>query len=331
MKNIQLLLAGLLFFSYILTCIVRIFAIRRNIVDIPNERSSHYTPTPRGGGIAIVIAWYAGISILYFIRAIDSHLFFALLTGMLLAGISLLDDLISLKPRLRMLFQLITALVAFYFLKGINPVLLFNEISIPSIIAVPVALIGIVWFINLFNFLDGIDGYASIEAIMTGLALLLITGNLMGAVLSACVAGFLIWNWPKAKIFMGDVGSTQLGFILVVLGIYCHNENQLSILWLLVLTSPFWFDATLTLFRRWRNKEKLSKAHRNHIYQRLVQSGYSHLKVDIFLIMINVLLIFMVYLCQGNNYLQIPALLLSVGLLFVILRYTDKRKPFPRV
>jgi UDP-N-acetylmuramyl pentapeptide phosphotransferase/UDP-N-acetylglucosamine-1-phosphate transferase len=330
MKQITLSLTILFILSYLLTWITRSIALRKKILDIPNERSSHLIPTPRGGGIAIVVTWYIGISFLFFSNYLDRELYFALLAGIILAGVSLLDDIITLKPLLRMIFQVLTAIIAFYFLGGLKPVFLFNEVSIPSVILYPVVIIGIVWFINLYNFLDGIDGYASIEAITICAAFLLITGNVINALLIASVLGFLIWNWPRAKIFMGDVGSTQLGFIIIVLGIYFHNQEKLSIIWWLVLTSPFWFDATLTLFRRWRNKEKLSQAHRKHIYQRLVQSGYSHLKVDIYLILINILLIIMVYFCHEYQYLQIPALLFSVGLLYFILRFTDKRKPFPR-
>ena len=329
MSQLLLLIAVLLLLSYLLTWLTRFIALRRNILDIPNERSSHLVPTPRGGGIAIVITWYIGITFLFFRDLLTLDLYLALLTGIILAAVSLIDDIISLKPLLRMIFQVMTAIVAFYFLGGMKPVVLFNNISIPVFVIYPVAIIGIVWFINLYNFLDGIDGYASIEAVMLGAAFFLLTGNAINAVIIACVTGFLIWNWPKAKIFMGDVGSTQLGFILIILGIYYHNEHQLSIIWWLVLTSPYWFDATLTLFRRWRNKEKLSQAHRKHIYQRLNQSGFSHLRVDFFLVMLNALLIIIVYLLKDVVSLQLPVLIMSMVLLYAITIYTDKRKPFP--
>lgn len=329
MSQLLLLIAVLLLLSYLLTWLTRVIALRRNILDIPNERSSHLVPTPRGGGIAIVITWYIGITFLFFRDLLTLDLYLALLTGIILAAVSLIDDIISLKPILRMIFQVITAIAAFYFLGGMKPVVLFNNISIPVYVIYPVAIIGIVWFINLYNFLDGIDGYASIEAVMLGAAFFLLTGDAINAVIIACVTGFLIWNWPKAKIFMGDVGSTQLGFILIILGIYYHNEHRLSIIWWLVLTSPYWFDATLTLFRRWRNKEKLSQAHRKHIYQRLNQSGFSHLWVDLFLIMLNTLLIIIVYLLKDEVNLQLPVLIMSMVLLYAITKYTDRRKPFP--
>ena len=327
MGSILYLSALLLIVSFILTWVIRKFSVKNRILDIPNERSSHSVPTPRGGGLAIVIAWYVGITIMFVLLTIDDKLYFALMSGIILAAISVIDDVIDLRPSIRIIAQTITVLLAFYFLNGIQPVLLFNKVLIPSIVLYPVVIVGMVWFINLYNFLDGIDGYASLEAIAIALAFYLFTGNAISFVLISSVIGFLIWNWPKAKIFMGDVGSTQLGFIIVVLGIYFHNEKSFSIINWLILTAPFWFDATLTLYRRWRNKEKLSQAHRKHIYQRLVQSGFSHLKVDILLILINFFIILLVYFTHRNSMLQIPLLLITTGSLYIIAIYADRRKP----
>jgi UDP-N-acetylmuramyl pentapeptide phosphotransferase/UDP-N-acetylglucosamine-1-phosphate transferase len=328
MKSSLLLLVLLLITSYLLTWFIKIFSSRNKILDIPNERSSHSFPTPRGGGLAIVITWYIGISILFFFGEVSSTLYFALLSGILLAIISLIDDIYNIKPAIRLFIQSITVVISFVLLKGIEPVFFHGTEIIQRIFLYFIAIVGMVWFINLFNFLDGIDGYASIEAITVGLALFLFTGNNINLLLVASVTGFLIWNWPKARIFMGDVGSTQLGFIIAVLGIYFHNEHKLSIIFWLIVTAPFWFDATLTLYRRWRKKEKLSQAHRKHIYQRLVQSGFSHLQVDIFLFLLNVILIVAVYFCTKHNPMQIPLLILAMASLYIITMYVDKRKPF---
>jgi Fuc2NAc and GlcNAc transferase len=127
---------------------------------------------------------------------------------------------------------------------------------------------------------------------------------------------------------MGDVGSTQLGFILVVLGIYFHNMLEFSILNWMMLTSPFWFDATLTLFRRWRNKEKLSEAHRKHVYQRIVQAGFSHEKVNIFLILINLFIITLIIIYREIKFLQIPIFALSLVIFYLITKSVDRRVPF---
>jgi UDP-N-acetylmuramyl pentapeptide phosphotransferase/UDP-N-acetylglucosamine-1-phosphate transferase len=302
--------------------------LKKSILDIPNERSSHSTPTPRSGGLAIVIAWYTGISILFIWGLVGKNLYFALLSGILLAVISLIDDISGVRPSFRLIAQTITVIIAFCFLNGIQPVLLFGKDFIPAALLYPVVVVGMVYFINLYNFLDGIDGYASLEAISLALFFYYFTGQSINIVLIAAVAGFLIWNRPKARIFMGDVGSTQLGFIIVVLGISFHNENSLSIINWLILTAPFWFDATLTLFRRWRNREKLSQAHRKHIYQRLVQSGFSHLKVDILLMVTNIFIFILTLIFLDNIMLQIPLLIVTIILLYMAAIYTDRRKQF---
>ncbi|HSH52288.1 MAG TPA: glycosyltransferase family 4 protein [Bacteroidales bacterium] len=328
MNTVVVILTGLFFLSFFLTYIIKRLANRLNVVDIPNERSSHIIPTPRGGGLAIVITWYLGISVFYYFNLIENQLYFSLLCGALLAVISLVDDVVNLPPFFRLISQFITVLAAFIFLKGLEPVQLAGFEIGYNYILYPVTIIGMVWFINLYNFLDGIDGYVSIEAILVSVILFIFSGNSILLVLIACVLGFLIWNWPKAKIFMGDVGSTQLGFILVVLGIYFHNQQKFSILQWLILTSPFWFDATLTLFRRWRNKEKLSQAHKKHAYQRIVQSGYSHLKTDLWLIMINLFIFLLIYVSDSFDYLILPVLFITVILLYILTKQVDKKMPF---
>jgi UDP-N-acetylmuramyl pentapeptide phosphotransferase/UDP-N-acetylglucosamine-1-phosphate transferase len=328
MKFIVLLSSSLVIVSFALTLVIMKFSLKRNILDIPNERSSHTQPTPRGGGLAIVISWYLGISILFFCGEVSSKLYFALLSGIFLAIISLIDDIISIKPSIRLLVQSITVIISFALLKGIEPVIFNDAAIIQRILLYSITIVGMVWFINLYNFLDGIDGYASIEAICIGLALFLLTGDNINLLLISAVAGFLVWNWPKARIFMGDVGSTQLGFVIAVLGIYFHNEYKISIIYWLILTTPFWFDATLTLYRRWRKKEQLSHAHCKHLYQRLVQSGFSHLQVDIFLFLFNAILLVLVYICTKHNYMLFPLLILTMVSMYIVTIYTDKRNPY---
>jgi UDP-N-acetylmuramyl pentapeptide phosphotransferase/UDP-N-acetylglucosamine-1-phosphate transferase len=195
-------------------------------------------------------------------------------------------------------------------------------------IVYPVAIVGMVWFINLFNFMDGVDGFASMEAIIICSVFFVFTWDLTNILLIACIAGFLYWNWPKASIFMGDVGSTQLGFILVVLGIYYHNTFDFSILNWIMLTSPFWFDATITLFRRWRNGEKLGEAHRKHVYQRIVEAGASHQEVNGYLVLLNVFIIFLIILYREFKTLQIPLFALSLFFFYLLTRYVDRKVPF---
>jgi Fuc2NAc and GlcNAc transferase len=328
MLNTPLLITILLLSSFFLTYLVLRIALKKKIISIPNERSLHDSPTPIGGGLAIIITWYSGISILYYYGLIENNLYYALLSGILLTVISLIDDVFELKPLIRLLVHFFTALAAFYFLGGLR------QLIIPSIdidyrfILYPLAVVGIVWFINLFNFMDGVDGFASLEAIIICLLMFLLSGSIINLVLIASVAGFLYWNWPKAKIFMGDVGSTQLGFILVVLGIYAHNTYQFSILNWIMISSPFWFDATLTLFRRWKNGEKLGQAHRKHTYQRLVKAGLSHFQVNLFLLALNLIVVIMILIYREVKFLQIPLFILTLILFYIITRQVDKRVPF---
>jgi Fuc2NAc and GlcNAc transferase len=297
---------------------------------VPNERSLHDIPTPKGGGIAITLTWYAGISVLYFAGIIERNLYFALLGGIILAVVSLIDDIKGLKPVIRLIVHFLTAIFAFYFLNGLRP-LIMPALNINyNFIVYPLAIIGMVWFINLFNFMDGVDGFASVEVITIACVLFVMSWNIITILLIVCVTGFLCWNWPKAKIFMGDVGSTQLGFILVVLGIYFHNNLEFSILNWIMLTSPFWFDATLTLFRRMRNKEKLSEAHRKHAYQRIVQAGFTHEKVNLFLILINLFIIILIIFYREIKILQIPIFVFSLLIFYLITRTVDRKIPFQK-
>lgn len=323
-----ILLFFLGFLSFILTYFIRRFALKNKIVSIPNKRSLHIVPTPHGGGLAIVISWYIGISILFLYAKIEKNLYYALLSGVILTLVSLINDLKGLKPLIRLIFHFVTAIIAFIMLGGLR------QLVIPGIemnymfLIYPFAIIGMVWFINLFNFMDGVDGFASLEAITICLVLFFLTGSIINLILLACVSGFLFWNWPKSRIFMGDVGSTQLGFILIVLGIYFHNTYKFSILNWIMLSSPFWFDATLTLFRRWRNSEKLSVAHKKHAYQRIVQAGFSHLKVNIWLIIINLFVFIIILIYREIKFLQVPLFVLTLIFFYMLTRYVDKKVPF---
>jgi Fuc2NAc and GlcNAc transferase len=308
-----------------LTYLVRKLAIKKNIMDNPNERSSHSIPTPRGGGLAIVIVWFFGLIYLFFNNIIEDHLFYSLLSGMLLAVVSFLDDIFDLKPSIRLLTQAITAGAALFFLGGFQQNIFDNQIVF--IIINVVVFIGLIWFINLYNFLDGIDGYASQEAILVAIGMFIITGDLIFGLLISSVAGFLIWNWPKAKIFMGDVGSTQLGFAIAILGIYVNNTQELNIFNWLILTSVFWFDASFTLFQRWKGKEKISQAHRKHAYQRLVRGGFSHQKVTILAIFMNIILLSIVIL--DTIFIEQSIVLLGVVIISNLFIYHRINRFFP--
>ena len=329
MNSIYIYLTIAAIISLILAYIIRKIAIAKKLTDIPNERSSHTIPTPRLGGIAILLVWYPGIFLLYIFNFIEKSLFFALLSGILIVIVSIADDIKQVNAKIRLAIHFTASIIAFYFLGGLRQFIIHGIDFDYIFIFYPIVIIGMVWFINLFNFMDGIDGYAGSEAISISFVLFYFSGNLITLLLIAAISGFLILNFSKKfKIFMGDAGSTQLGFILIVLGLYAHNNYDVSILNWLMLAAPFWFDATYTLYRRWRNKEKLSVAHRKHAYQRLVQIGFSHKTVNLILLIANILIFFMILLYREYNFLKVPLTLLTlISLLFIYSRI-DKKVPF---
>ena len=310
--------------STALTYFIKEHAIKNSLVAKITERSSHTVPTPHGGGIAIAITWFIGLSYLFFKNSIDSSLYYTLMVGVIISVVSYLDDLFELSAKVRLIAQTLVALLGLYFLGGLEKIDLFFFTINNQIITNIFAFFMIIWFINLYNFLDGIDGYAGSEAIFLGLSGFLLFGGEYFLVLIAAVLGFLVWNWHKAKIFMGDVGSTLLGYNMAIFTIYYTNQEATNFWIWIVLFGLFWFDATLTLFRRNKNKEKLSQPHKKHAYQRLHQSGWKHDKVVLFSIFINIILFVLVY-CIPNS---IFAFFISLPLLYSAVKFVDKRKSF---
>ena len=305
--------------SFALTYFIKNYAIEKSLVDIPNERSSHTVPTPHGGGIAIAVTWFFGISYLFYTDDIDSSLYYALMVGAVISIVSYLDDLYELSPKVRLITQSVVAVGSIVALGGLGS-LDFGLFSIGNQIITNIfAFFMIIWFINLYNFLDGIDGYAGSEAIFLGVAGFLLFGGAYFLVLVAAVLGFLLWNWHKAKIFMGDVGSTLLGYNVAIFTIYYANIDSLNLWAWIILFGLFWFDATLTLFRRYKNGEKLSEAHKKHAYQRLNQSGWTQNKVVLYSIGVNVVLFCLVYFISN----VFAAFALSLLLMYGVMRFVD--------
>lgn len=316
--------------SWVLTLLVKKIAIRKSLMDIPGKRSSHEVPTPRGGGLAIVLIWLVGVLIFYLFGCIEKSLFLALYSGLILVIISFLDDILTLPYLVRLFFQLLGISLGVYFLGGIETIDFGLFQLSQSVILSVVGVLGLIWFVNLYNFLDGIDGYAAVEAIFISLALYFFTGNQILLLLAASVLGFLYWNWQRAKIFMGDVGSILLGYTLGILAVYYHTTSELSLLVFAILSSLFWFDATITLFRRAKNKEAVTQAHKKHAYQRIVQGGFSHQKTVLYSILLNIILFAFAYLAVEEERFILPIIILVVGFLYVIVRQVDRIKPFPK-
>ncbi len=306
-----------------LTLAIRTYARHKELLDHPNERSSHTMPTPKGGGLAIMISFYGAISYLYLQTQIDAKLFFALLSALPVVLISLIDDIYPLSAKIRLGIQLLSAASALYFLGGVDSID-FSAFTLHGVWLNIISLLGIVWMTNLYNFLDGIDGYAGAEALFAGLAAYLLFGNTAALLLAVASAGFLFFNWHKASIFMGDVGSAPLGFIFAVFMLYDANTPHF-LGWILLL-SLFWFDATLTLIRRAKRGEKLSTAHKKHAYQRLNQAGFSHDKVVLFAMCINLLIFTSLYLTPQAGYLYL--FLALIVLLYALTKFIDNKKAF---
>ncbi|WP_151949628.1 MraY family glycosyltransferase [Aliarcobacter butzleri] len=314
----------LLIFSFLLTYFIKNYMIKKSLVASVNERSSHTVPTPHGGGIAIAITWFIGLFYLYFIGQIENNLFYALLFGAVISIVSFFDDIYELSPKLRLIIQAIVAIGGLYFLGGFET-LTFGIFDIQNPIFTNIfAFFMIIWFINLYNFLDGINGYAGSESLFLAVAGFILFGGNHFLVLAVAVLGFLYWNWNKAKIFMGDVGSTLLGYNIAIFTIYYANQEPTNFWIWIILFSVYWFDATLTLIRRKLNKERLSQAHKKHAYQRLTQAGWSHYKVTNYSIGLNILL-FTIAFFISNIFISF---LFSFVVLVLVMKFIDSKKAF---
>jgi Fuc2NAc and GlcNAc transferase len=264
---------------------------QKEILAIPNERSSHSTPTPHGGGLVIVIiALIAYIAISLYMPGTFSWGYFSGAT--LIALISFLDDLYSIAFPWRLLVHGIAAILLILDVDTWHGITMLGHISLGNFGYV-LTFIWMVWMVNSYNFMDGIDGLAGLQAVIAGLGWLVLS-YLLGmpatfmysGVIAAASLGFLIHNWSPAKIFMGDVGSAFLGFTFAALPMMSRT-NVIRFPDLLPIAAVlfvwfFLFDSVVTLLRRAFRGEKVWQAHREHLFQRLVASGLSHKQVTVF-------------------------------------------------
>lgn len=282
--------------SWALTLVLRRYALAKSLMDVPNERSSHSIPTPRGGGLAIVVAFTLALPILSSLGAMSWPVVWGLMgAGLLVAAIGFADDHGHIAARWRLLGHFAAAIWAIFCLNGLAPIRLFNDTVDLGWFGDILAVFYLVWMLNLYNFMDGIDGLASVEAMSVCIGICLVcwlTGStqlVWPSLLLACaVAGFLCWNFPPARIFMGDAGS---GFLGVVLGVLVLQATWVSseLIWSwLVLLGVFIVDATWTLLRRLIRGDKVYQAHRSHAYQHASRRFGSHRVVTLATLAINV-------------------------------------------
>jgi Fuc2NAc and GlcNAc transferase len=261
--------------SWLLTAALRRYALARQVLDHPTERSSHTVPTPRGGGVAIVVAFCAGLLLLAATGQVQARGAWAVLgAGAWVAVVGFIDDHRHIPARWRLFAHFVAAGWALAWLGGLPALPLAGATLDLGVAGSVLAAVFLVWLLNLYNFMDGIDGIAGIEAItvaLPGAALWWLAAGSTDAVAPVLVAaaalGFLLWNFPPARIFMGDAGSGFLGIVLGVLAVWsAHQQPQLFWSWVILL-GAFIVDATVTLLRRLYRRERVYEAHRSHAYQ----------------------------------------------------------------
>ncbi|QDU10954.1 MraY family glycosyltransferase [Gimesia aquarii] len=287
-------------------------ASRVGLICEPTERCAHVTPTPKGGGLAFVASFLVFVILLFSWNYITANIALSIGIGsFLISVLGLLDDALNLSVKSRLITQILiisTTLLAFSPLPPIElPGLVLN---VPYFSWIFTTLL-LVWWLNLFNFMDGIDGLASTESICVLLSAITLIGgrNLLSDegilifLLIVSLLGFIAFNWAPAQIFMGDVGSTFLGYILGMIAVSTIINNSLNIWTWLILSGVFSVDATTTLLRRMLNGERWYQAHKSHAYQKVsrwlelldgTHKGrvVAHRKVSLYVVLINIFWLF---------------------------------------
>lgn len=316
---------GVFLVSLALTAWMLRIAVRRGILDHPNERSSHSRPTPRGGGLAIVIGSAGAIAWFAAGHWIDPALATALLGGGVpIAAIGFLDDRYSLPVGIRIFAHAAAALWAVRLLGGLPPIQIGSHAVALGIWGDGAAIVAIIWVLNLFNFMDGIDGIAASEAVFVsgagGILAIVFWQDVAvgyGALAIAMAAlGLLWWNWPPAKIFMGDVGSCYLGYTIAVLGLAAARNSPVAVFVWLLLGSVFFLDATITLLLRLVRRQRIYMPHRDHVYQLLALHWRSHRAVTLLMCAVNLVVLLPIAVIASVNQ-HWAALITVLTLLFL--------------
>ncbi|WP_315337159.1 glycosyltransferase family 4 protein [Pseudomonas grimontii] len=291
--------------SLLMTWLLRRYALARSIIDIPNTRSSHTVPTPRGGGVAIVVSFLLALPVLALTGFLPWSATWAMLgAGTVIAVLGFLDDHGHIAARWRLLGHFAASVWALFWLGGLPAITLFGFNVELGWLGHILAVFYLVWMLNLYNFMDGIDGIASLEAMCACMGASLLYwlagfGDLivLPLLLAAAVAGFLYWNFPPARIFMGDAGSGFLGIILGLLTLQAAWASPVLLWAWLILLGVFIVDATVTLIRRLLRGDKVYEAHRSHAYQFASRHYGRHLPVTLAVTVINLFWLLPIAMC----------------------------------
>lgn len=298
--TIWVLVAGALTLSasYWLTYLIGQTAGSIGLIDVPNERSSHAHPTPRGGGLAIAISSLAAMGLLAALGFMPVRVFLAIAPGgVAVATVGFIDDIRPLSARIRLFVHFAAAAWA---VGCIGPIEFFHRLpsDAPELtwLGYLISTVGIVWFLNMFNFMDGIDGIAASQAVFMASGVVLLALFSKGIAYTATTAfaigaasgGFLLLNWPPAKIFMGDVGSGYLGYVFAVLGVASGTHSVYGPWTYIILAGVFAVDATVVVVRRFLRGDRVTEAHRTHAFQLLAQK-IGHRNVTLSIGLVNVL------------------------------------------
>ena len=312
--------------SYFLVYLIRRYAEQRQILDHPNERSSHVTPTPRGGGLAIVLL-VIGTGLWVIQEAELSHALVYLGCSLAIAWLGWRDDLHSLSARVRFAVQGVVAAVSIYGLGYFKAVTipLFGELQLGAV-GVIITFLWIVGLTNAYNFMDGIDGIAGGVALAGALGWMMLASNMhndfvfwIALAIAASSLGFLGHNWSPAKIFMGDVASTFLGYTFAVLPLLSATKGGDALMLGTLLMWTFIMDAGVTFLQRLLRGEKLLYGHRSHVYQRLVIGGYQHWMVSFLYIFLTLLAGALSYAWSWGQAYAPPLIILGLPLIWILL------------
>ncbi len=281
--------------AVVLTGLWLLLARTRAWLDHPNLRSSHEIPTPLSGGVGMAVAFLA-LYLWQWHPAINTHEFQMIMAALALALLGLLDDFFRLGIRLRLLLQLLVVASLWPFLAGLPPLKLPFAFALQGTMLAAFLSLAILWMVNLYNFMDGIDALAATEAIFvsSAIAMLAILAGFSVVdskvlCLAAAAAGFLFFNLPPARIFMGDVGSYFLGFTLSLMALQEISQGRLGYWSLAILPGTFVADASTTLLGRFLSGAVWYHPHRSHAYQLLAERWQNHGMVVLLYMLINAL------------------------------------------